>query len=82
MVNAKQIRAGRAWLGWSQQQLADASTVAKRTIIRAEQGDDVAVQLRTLRDIQRALEDGGVRFLFDGDIGIGVADAARPESAG
>ena len=77
MVNARQIRAGRAWLGWSQQQLADASTVAKRTIIRAEQdGDEAAVQARTLRDIQRALEDAGVRFLFDGEIGTGVAGAA------
>jgi DNA-binding XRE family transcriptional regulator len=77
MVNARQIRAGRAWLGWSQQQLADASTVAKRTIIRAEQdGDEAAVQARTLRDIQRALEDAGVRFLFDGEVGTGIADAA------
>jgi transcriptional regulator with XRE-family HTH domain len=77
MVNARQIRAGRAWLGWSQQQLADASTVAKRTIIRAEQASEEAtVQARTLRDIQRALEDAGVRFLFDGEIGIGIAGAA------
>lgn len=82
IVNARQIRAARAWLGWSQQQLADASTVAKRTVIRAEQeGGEQAVQLRTLRDLQRALEDGGVRFLFSDGNGIGVAAGDKGAAA-
>jgi predicted transcriptional regulator len=71
MVNREQIRAARAWLGITQQQLAEASLVTQKTIARFETGASVPHD-RTIRDLQVALESMGIEFLFDGEIGVGV----------
>lgn len=70
MVNARQTRAARAWLGWTQDDLAKASTVAKRTIAEFELGNRVPYD-RTLRDIREAFERAGIAFLFEEKVGIG-----------
>jgi predicted transcriptional regulator len=70
MVNARQIRAARAWLGISQDDLATASLVSKRTIAGIELGQ--SANDRTLRDIQKALEDRGIEFIFDDGVASGV----------
>lgn len=72
MINARQIRAARAWLGWKQEDLAKASLVAKRTIAEIELGNRLPYE-RTLRDIQIALEAAGVVFLFEHDKGVGIS---------
>jgi transcriptional regulator with XRE-family HTH domain len=54
-------RAGRALLGWSQDQLVAASNVPKRTLVRFELGDGTP-QRRTLTAIRAALEAAGVEF--------------------
>jgi transcriptional regulator with XRE-family HTH domain len=56
-----QCRAARALLGWSQDQLEAASTVAKKTIADFERGARTPYD-RTLADIQRALEAAGIEF--------------------
>jgi predicted transcriptional regulator len=71
MVTKEQIRAARGWLGISQDALAEASGVAKRTIAHFESGTR-APHERTLRDIQKALEERGIEFLFDGGEGVGI----------
>lgn len=71
MVNGSQIRAARAWLSLSQDQLAEITGVAKRTIARIEQNLTVPHD-RTLRDIQQALESKGIVFLFENGRGIGL----------
>ena len=58
---ANQCRAARALLGWSQERLARESRVATRTIASFEIGEGVPLD-RTLSDIRRALETGGVEF--------------------
>ena len=58
---ANQCRAARALLGWSQERLARESRVATRTIAGFEIGEGVPLD-RTLSDICRALETGGVEF--------------------
>lgn len=73
MINAKQCRAARAWLGWSQDELAERASCARRTIAAFEQEKSVPFD-RTLRDIQRALEDAGIVFLMDGTRGIGLRE--------
>lgn len=70
MVTARQTRAARAWLGWTQDDLARASTVAKRTIAEFELGNRVPYD-RTLRDIREAFERAGVTFIFEDKVGIG-----------
>lgn len=77
MVTARQIRAARAWLGWSQQDLADRSKVAKRTIAEFELGNRVPYD-RTLRDLKEALEAAGVVFQFDGMSGTGISGPSEP----
>ena len=64
-IAAPQVRAGRALLGWSQDQLVEASGVPKRTVARLELGDGTP-QMRTLAAIRTALEAAGVEFT-DGD---------------
>jgi transcriptional regulator with XRE-family HTH domain len=71
MVNREQMRAARAWLNLSQQELADATLITKGTIARFELGLSVPHE-RTLRDLRLALEDRGIEFIFDGNIGVGI----------
>jgi DNA-binding XRE family transcriptional regulator len=71
MVNGDQLRAARAWLRMSQDELASATGVARATIASFENGHTVP-QPRTLRDLQQALEKAGIEFLFDGDKPIGI----------
>jgi DNA-binding XRE family transcriptional regulator len=61
MITARQIRAARALLGWTQKELADRAIVALNTI-RLLERDAVDARSSTLRQVQRALEDGGVEF--------------------
>ena len=78
MVNREQIRAARAWLGITQQELADAAMVDKKTIARFELGVSVPHD-RTLRDLRIALEERGVEFLFEGAVGVGIRRRSRDD---
>jgi transcriptional regulator with XRE-family HTH domain len=70
-IIAPQVRAGRALLAWSQDQLAAASGVPKRTIARVELADG-SPQRRTLAAIRAALEAAGVEFIAENGGGPGV----------
>ena len=65
MITPKQIRAARAILGWSQQELADAVGLSKQTIIDAEREGHQA-RAETLGRISQVLEDAGLEFLTGG----------------
>ncbi len=65
-ISAAQCRAARALVGWSQDQLADASKVAKATIANFELGKRTPYD-RTLADIAAALEAAGITFLAEGE---------------
>lgn len=71
MLNKQQCRAARGWLGITQTELSAATGVAQKTIARFETGV-VVPQDRTLKDIQRSLEEMGIEFLFEGPRGVGV----------
>jgi transcriptional regulator with XRE-family HTH domain len=60
-----QLRAARAWLGWSQDELSSQSGVSKHSIARYEQGRSIAYD-GTLAKLRIALEAAGIRFIFDG----------------
>ncbi|MER8917677.1 helix-turn-helix domain-containing protein [Mesorhizobium sp. M0761] len=70
-ISPSQCRAARALVGWSQDQLAAASQVAKTTIANFEAGKRTPYD-RTLVDLQAALEAAGVELIPQNGGGAGV----------
>lgn len=66
-----QVRAARALLGWSQDRLAEASRVTRRTLLRFEIGETIP-RVATLAAIRAALEAAGVEFIAENGGGAGV----------
>jgi predicted transcriptional regulator len=71
MVTPRQIRAARALLGWSQQQLADKAIVSLNAVTRLEKGK-VDSRVSTIAAIEKTLSETGVEFLPAGERGEGV----------
>jgi predicted transcriptional regulator len=77
MITAEQTRAGRAWLGLTQQELATKAEVGLSTLRAFEAGLRAPIRAN-LSAIQRTLEAGGIRFVFADDgkaTGIAIDDA-------
>jgi predicted transcriptional regulator len=77
MISARQIRAARALLGWSQQELADRAIVSTNALMRLERGK-VDSRLSTLQSVERALSRGGIEFISSDAKGEGVR-LAKPD---
>jgi DNA-binding XRE family transcriptional regulator len=71
MITARQIRAARALLGWSQQQLADKAIVSLNAVARLEKGI-VDSRVSTVQAVQKALVKAGIEFLDADQKGEGV----------
>ncbi len=73
MITAEQIRAARALLRWSAQDLADRSGIGFRTIQRFESESGVpGSRSKNLMTIRKVLEDAGVVFIDQNGGGPGV----------
>src|SRR3954447_16312818 len=70
-LTARQIRAVRALLGWSQQELAYKAIVSLNAVARLEKGI-VDSRTSTVLAIQKALAKAGIEFLDAGQQGEGV----------
>ena len=76
MVTARQIRAARALLGWSQQTLADEAIVALNAVTRLERGE-VDPRMSTMIAVEKAIRKAGIEFVpSDGRKGEGVRMAS------
>jgi predicted transcriptional regulator len=62
MITPREVRAARAFLGWTRQQLADRAIVSLNSVIRFEEGA-VDSRTSTVNAIRRALERVGIEFL-------------------
>lgn len=71
MITPRQIRAARALLGWSQQQLADKAIVSVNALARLERGE-VDPRMSTLMAVHKALTEAGIEFLSADVKGEGV----------
>jgi transcriptional regulator with XRE-family HTH domain len=71
-VTPEQVRAARAWLNWSQDDLAARSGVSQRSIARYEQGRSVPYE-DTLAKLKYAFEAAGIRFHFVGMSAAGIS---------
>ena len=73
MISASQIRAARALLGWSGQQLADRCSISLKTLRRYEGQSGVpSGSTRVMLLLKSTLEKEGVRFLGDPMVNPGV----------
>ena len=69
----RQVKAARALLGWSQQDLARESGVSEPTIGRLEAADGVlGGRGETAEKIRVALEKAGIEFIDEDRRGVGV----------
>jgi transcriptional regulator with XRE-family HTH domain len=73
MIDAAQIRAGRALLNISQADLAESASVHVATIRRLEAAAAVRGNAESLLKVEKALQAGGVEFIpAEGKKGPGV----------
>ena len=73
MITVPQLRAARSLIGWSQNELANASGVAIATIKRMEGTRGLAkTAAENVWKAQQALEDAGVIFIDEDEEGPGV----------
>jgi transcriptional regulator with XRE-family HTH domain len=71
MITARQSRAARALLGWTQETLADRARVSLTALKRLESESGLDVYETTRDQVRRAFEAGGIVFL-NSDSGEGV----------
>ena len=64
MLAPEQSRAARAWLDWSQEDLAKRASVALSTVRDFEKGRRTPIA-NNLEAIRRALAEAGVELVFD-----------------
>ena len=78
MITAEQIRAARALIRWSAEDLAQQAGISARTIQRLEVATGVPSGLtKNLEAVQRALENAGVVFIDENGGGPGVRLKSR-----
>jgi transcriptional regulator with XRE-family HTH domain len=73
LITGSQIRAARAALRWTTEELARKAGLASRTIKRFEQENGVPPsRSSTLIEIQKALEAAGIEFIGTPEDGPGI----------
>ncbi len=76
MISTAQIRAARGLLKWTQAALAHKASVSTVTLNMIE-NETVRPRDNTLVAIQAALEAGGIEFLEENGVGVGVRFSRR-----
>jgi len=72
-VSIRQLKAARALIGWSQEDLAGAAGVSLPTIKRLESNEgELGGRVTTAVNLQKALEDAGIEFIYEDGGGPGV----------
>ncbi len=71
MITARQSRAARALLGWTQETLADKARVSLTALKRLESDSGLEVYESTRDQVRRAFEGGGIVLLNSGQ-SVGV----------
>ena len=74
MISSSQVRAAKALLRWSGEELAIRSGISLSTIRRVEGSDGIpeTQNIKTIMAIKKALEDAGVEFIGAPDDRPGV----------
>ena len=78
MITSEQIRSARAALDWSIEQLADATSISSRTIMRMEATVGVPSSTKAnINAIKTALEAAGIEFIGTPDDRPGIRINAK-----
>ena len=79
MLSPEQSRAARAWLDWTQEELAKRASVALSTVRDFEKGRRVPIR-NNLEAMRLSLETAGVSLQFRGErpLGIQVSEQDAP----
>lgn len=73
MLTGAQVRAARAAVGWSAEELAQAAQVVRRTVVSIERTNGIpSSNAQTLARLQNALEAAGIEFIGTPDDGPGI----------
>lgn len=72
VLTIEQLRAARGLLGWSQSELAERARLSLPTVKRVESGRGPRVSDSARKQLQHALESGGVVFIEENGGGPGV----------
>ncbi len=73
MITSAQIRAARAMLDWSREQLSAKSGVGISALMRLESAEGVpSGNIKTFEAVQKAFEKAGIEFLGSPEEGAGV----------
>jgi transcriptional regulator with XRE-family HTH domain len=72
MIEAAQVRAARALIGWSQVELADAAGLPLSAVDRFETGARDSFPAEAIEKMRAALESAGVAFIAKNGGGAGV----------
>ena len=77
MISSEQSRAARAWLDWSQDDLATRASVSLSTVRDFEKGRRTPIA-NNLIAMQKALEDAGMSLVFDQkDVPVGITSGDK-----
>lgn len=71
MISPEQSRAARAWLDWSQQDLADKANTSLSTVRDFESGRRTPIK-NNLEAIRLVFEMAGVTFQSRGEVPLGI----------
>lgn len=83
MITARQTRAARALLGWSQEMLADKARVSLTALKRMESATGLRVFESTSDQVRRALEAEGIAFINSGrNEGVMIVDEQEAAKRG
>ncbi len=73
MITSAQIRAARAMLDWSRDELSKQAGVGISALMRLESSDGVpSGNIKTFESVQRAFEKAGIEFTGTPESGAGV----------
>ncbi len=80
MITGNQLRAARALLDWTQDDLAATAGVTERTVRSCEEGGRQPYA-RTIARLRGALESAGIEFI-ESETGVGVLLTRNSHSSG
>ena len=76
-MSPEQCRAARAWLDWTQQELARRAGVGLSTVRDFEKGERTPIP-NNLAAIRRVIEEAGIKLVFRDDGGAAGIEANDP----